>query len=367
MLPEILFTVAFLLQLLFYLGFFFFYSLRKAPEPALSERPVSIVVCARNEADNLKRLLPSLAIQDYAEAELILVDDGSDDETLPVMRSFRKDCERQNFRIEILAIPKGSSAGKKKALAAGIRRACYERILLTDADCRCISANWVREMMRPYETGYKIVLGYGAYERIKGSFMNKLIRMETLLTALQYFSYALAGIAYMGVGRNLSYEKEVFESTGGFKDHEDLLSGDDDLFVSRAARSARTGICDHPDSFTVSLPPENFSAWIRQKRRHITTSHRYSTLHQVLLSTFYLSQLSFYVLGIWLIATGAISTGILILILIRFVVWYMATGVAAVRLREKDLLALAPIYEISIIFIQSYLFLRNSLESPKRW
>ena len=171
----------------------------------------------------------------------------------------------------------------------------------------------------------------------------------------------------MGVGRNLSYEKEVFDRAGGFREHEDLLSGDDDLFVGQAARSVRTGVCDHPDSFTVSLPPGNFAEWIRQKRRHITTSFRYSRMHQALLGTFYLSQLLFYSMGIWLIATGGFRTLLLILVLIRFAVWYLAIGVAAVRLREKDLLTWAPIYEISIIFIQSYLFLRNSLESPKRW
>jgi len=53
-----------------------------------------------------------------------------------------------------------------------------------------------------------IVLGYGAYEKISGSFLNKIIRFETMLTAVQYFSWAKIGCPYMGVGRNLAYKKK---------------------------------------------------------------------------------------------------------------------------------------------------------------
>ena len=62
-------------------------------------------------------------------------------------------------------------------------------------------------MQDGYRPGIEVVLGYGAYKKYPG-FLNKLIRFETFHTALQYFSYALAGKPYMGVGRNLSYRKE---------------------------------------------------------------------------------------------------------------------------------------------------------------
>jgi hypothetical protein len=59
-----------------------------------------------------------------------------------------------------------------------------------------------------------IVLGYGGYEKIANSFLNKLIRFETLLTAMQYF-WAKVGHPYMGVGRNLTYKKEEFFNVNG--------------------------------------------------------------------------------------------------------------------------------------------------------
>ena len=54
-----------------------------------------------------------------------------------------------------------------------------------------------------------IVLGYGAYKKEKG-ILNKLIRFDTYTIAIQYFSYALRSLTYMGVGRNLAYKKSVF-------------------------------------------------------------------------------------------------------------------------------------------------------------
>jgi hypothetical protein len=95
-------------------------------------------------------------------------------------------------------------------------------------------------MQNTYDESTEIVLGYGAYHKKKG-FLNKLIRWETFHTALQYFSYALAGRPYMGVGRNLSYKKTVFFRHKGFSAHNHVASGDDDLFISTAATNINTG------------------------------------------------------------------------------------------------------------------------------
>ena len=64
----------------------------------------------------------------------------------------------------------------------------------------------------------KIQKSYWDMELIikKAGMLNKLIRFETFHTALQYLSYALAGIPYMGVGRNLSYKKDYFFATKVF-------------------------------------------------------------------------------------------------------------------------------------------------------
>jgi hypothetical protein len=63
------------------------------------------------------------------------------------------------------------------------------RLLFTDADCYQFK-DWITAMSSQFTCKKTIVLGYGGYEKIANSFLNKLIRFETLLTAMQYFSWA---------------------------------------------------------------------------------------------------------------------------------------------------------------------------------
>ena len=92
----------------------------------------------------------------------------------------------------------------------------------------------------------------------KSSFLNKLIRFETLFTAIQYFSYARWGRPYMGVGRNLAYTSAEFFNQNGFATHLHIRAGDDDLFVNQAANKLNTNICFSENGITRSVPKKGF-------------------------------------------------------------------------------------------------------------
>ena len=367
MLLLIAFCVVFFIQSYFYLFLFRKYTSFKQSTKLEQTSSVSIIVCAKNEAENIKNLLPILAQQEYFSFELILVDDGSTDDTLQQLYLFEKAHLDSSFKIKIISIDKNDSKGKKTALAKGIHTAQNQIILLTDADCQPTSNHWVSQMSTRFSQKTEIVLGYGAYEKMNNSFLNKLIRFETLLTALQYFSYALDKKTYMGVGRNLAYKKDVFIKARGFDGHNHIISGDDDLFVSQIASDTNTEICDHKDAFTVSKPHTNFKQWIRQKRRHITTASHYKPSIQFLLSIFFITQFFIYVLASISLISQTFNFIILPLFLIRLIFWYATIGKTAARLNEKDLIAFGPLYEISIIFIQLYIFIKNIISPPKHW
>lgn len=374
--------VFFLVVQLYFYAFVFGYYTRSESSPLLIPKSlkgppirnvddfpsgVSVVVCAFNEADNLHSNLKSLAEQRYPDYEIIVVDDGSTDETPRIIKQFQDEFNSEKRPVRVLRIPPSESNGKKYALSRGIEMARRENILLTDADCSPSSPHWINKMASGLEGSSEIVLGYGAYRKIPGSLLNKLIRYETFMTALQYFSYALQGQAYMGVGRNLAYKKVLFENAGGFKTHLDVRSGDDDLFVNEVATSKNTVICDHPDAFTISEPKGELSSWVRQKRRHITTSKHYKSQQKFKLGVFYISQIGFYTGAIVLLTLNTKPMLVIGLILLRFLVFYFTINRTAKKLHEKDLVTLAPLYEISIIFMQLYLFVANTFSPPKKW
>jgi hypothetical protein len=238
--------------------------------------------------------------------------------------------------------------GKKFPLSIGIKSAAHDTVLLTDADCVPASEHWISRMMAPYEKqGIEIVLGYGAYHKKKG-LLNKIIRWETFHTAIQYLNFALAGIPYMGVGRNLSYKKEVFFRLKGFSSHNNIAGGDDDLFINMAANQKNTAVCLDKESFTLSRPAKNFSQWIAQKKRHYSTSRRYKPLHKFLLSLYSFTHFLFYPLFIaallyqWQISLIIFGTRMLL----QGAIYYRSMQ----RLNEKDLFPFFPLFDLGMIF-----------------
>lgn len=279
---------------LYYFGYFFsrIAWFRPRKKDRSQQHPVSVVICARDEDENLARNLPGVLVQSYRSTyEVVVVNDNSLDDSKYILQELKKTFK--SLQVVDLTQEAKLIRGKKYPLSVGIREAKHEVLLLTDADCVPASENWIQIMQDAYDENTELVLGYGAYHRKKG-LLNKLIRFETFHTALQYLSYALAGLPYMGVGRNLSYKKGLFLRHKGFSSINHIPSGDDDLFVNKVATPHNTKVVIDPDAITRSIPKTTWKAWLRQKRRHYTTAKYYKGRHKFLLGLYFSSQFLFY-------------------------------------------------------------------------
>lgn len=356
------------IQTIFYLFIFGKFSFGKAEKGTPKQIPVSIIVCAKNEEENVKKYFPLLLAQKYPDFEIILIDDASRDETLELFEQY----EKQYSNVKLVKVENNEAfwGNKKFALTLGIKTASKEYLLFTDADCYPETENWLTEMSSHFSFKKTIVLGYGAYEKVEGSFLNKLIRFETLLTATQYFAWAKLGKPYMGVGRNLAYKKEEFFEVNGFVNHMKLRSGDDDLFVNQAATKANTAICYDSDGFTFSKAKTSFKEWFTQKRRHVSTAKYYKSFDKAQLGLFYLSQILFLLLPIILFSFPVVKFQcviVLSLILFRYLISWFSLGYAAGKLYEKDVMYFYPILEIILIFTQLSVFIKNVFSKPVHW
>ena len=350
------------IQLFYYLFFFSRLVFHKEKAKATSRtNAVSVIICARDEADNLAKNLPGALVQDYKTThEVIVVYDNSYDDSKYVLEELKRTF-RQLHVVELTQEAK-MIPGKKFPLSIGIKSAKYEIVLLTDADCVPASEHWITSMQEVYDDNTEIVLGYGAYFKKKG-LLNKIIRWETFHAALQYFSYALAGTAYMGVGRNLSYKKAIFYRHKGFSAHNNIPGGDDDLFINMAATRSNTKINLNKDSFTLSKPALSWKQWFAQKKRHYTTSKYYKPFHKFLLGLYACSHFLFYPLLIlsciffnWkfaLIAFGA-------RFILQAIVFYKTMN----KLDEKDLFPLFLFFDLWM-FLYYILFFPALIVKPK--
>ena len=350
----------------YFLLFGYFSFIHKNNQKSSFNQPISVLICAKNEADNLKISLPLIEKQTYYNFELVLINDGSYDNSLEVMEAFKKNASISVTIVNVL--PNEQFWGSKKyALTLGIKAAKYKYLLFTDADCVPTSNNWISEMTSNFSNNYKLILGYGAYKKIKNSFLNKLIRFETLLSSVQYFSYSLTGIPYMGVGRNIAYTKSLFYKANGFAKHIHIKSGDDDLFVNQIATKQNTTICYNNKAFTISNPKTTFKSWINQKRRHISTAKYYKLHHKFLLGLFFSSQILFILMAIVLLTTQFNTLITSSLIVIRYLTVYTSLGFSAKKLDEKDLIIFIPLYELFLIFMQMFIFIKNLISKPSHW
>jgi len=278
-------SFVFLFNLIFWWRFVFF---KSKPETNLSCAGVSVIIAARNEEDNLYNNLEYILTQDYPEFEVIVVNHQSSDDTKHILGALQK----QYTHLKVIEIERNRhlKIGKKLPITLGVKGAKYENLLFTDADCRPASNQWLKGMAACFSEKKDIVLGYGPYQKTKG-LLNALIRFDTIQIAINYFSFALNGMAYMGVGRNLAYKKSVFQTVGGFKSHYGIASGDDDLFIRDAAKRGNTAICIAPETYCFSESKTTWRDWFKQKQRHYTTSGHYKVITKLLLGFFPLALL----------------------------------------------------------------------------
>lgn len=348
-----------------YFSFFYFLPLAKYKDPESDvQRPVSVIVAAHDELENLIELLPMLLDQDYPEFEVLLVNDRSEDDT----EFYTYELEKQypNFRVVTVKKTPEYLNPKKYALALGIRAAKYEHLLFLDADCRPCSPNWIKNMQGGYETGAEVVLGYSPYAHLKG-FLNHLIRYETLLTGIQYLSHANKGKPYMGVGRNLSYTKGCFFKNKGFASHIKTMGGDDDLFVRDAANNSKVSIVISKDAQTESIPKKTFREWLVQKRRHLSVGGRYKAADRRRIGAFVLANILFYILLVVLLVLNSHFAILGALVGLRYLVVLPIYVMVARRLDEKIALPLLPV--LDVVYFINYLFLGVSVVLYKkiRW
>ena len=374
--PVAISLLAVVLVAMVYQVYFYFRYIKKGgaistPQPKTNHEelpPVSVIVCARNEYNNLQEYLPILLSQDYPTYEVIIVDDSSEDDTEFLLERLK----HQYVHLYHTFVPRGARvlSSKKLALTIGLKAAHHEHILLTDADCRPESKNWIREMMQGFANAdTEMVLGFSPYFEKKG-LLNHLISYDTLFTGLQYIGMARAGFPYMGVGRNLAYKRSTFFDMGGFKGLLNNQAGDDDLFVNRVATKKNTSVVCTRDSLIWSAPKTTWHEWLHQKRRHLSVSPQYNlkskcrlTIEPISRALFYASIIASFIWGGWIVA--AITATLLVL---RWIMQMVIINISAHRLGIRKVGMGLFIYDILLPLITLYIIATQRItKKPLYW
>lgn len=354
-----------IIQVIYVLVFQLRLLLHKNEEVVKSKLPsASVVICARNEEDNLFKNLPIILEQVYPDFEVIIVNDQSQDDSIHIIKAYKK---KYPF-IKYIELEKNKHRdfGKKLPLTVGIKGASKDFIVVTDADCIPKSKYWLQNIAKNHKDKKEIVLGYSPYQKTKG-FLNMLIRFDTTAIAITYMSFAKTALAYMGVGRNMGYSRAKFEEVGGFKSHYHIASGDDDLFIKDAANRKNVAIELSPKSFVYTEPKKTWKKWILQKQRHFTTSGEYRLINKLFLGILPLSMFLLYITFFILLFNTEWYYFVLAVFGFRLLFYWVINGLLLKRLEMKDLIWWYPFFEIIHAIVMPFIYYSNSRTERNKW
>lgn len=267
------FSLLFLIQIFFYFNYYRKpYSVackreKNSNKPFCRKPKVSVIIASENAADELAENLPVILTQDYPDFEVIVVNNGSTDESETLLQSLQ--LKHPHLYITYLPYSNDITFGRRKlALTIGIKAAKGEALLFTEPYSKPVSDQWISSMMEELPDGKDVVLGYSFYSRTK-TFFNRIARFDNHLFSMQYISMALKSRPFTGIYRNLAFRKHLFFDNKGFAAFLNLENGED-VFINQIITDTNTSVALSSDSFMESSN-DRFSLWKQVKKSYSIT------------------------------------------------------------------------------------------------
>ena len=230
--------------------------------------PVSLVVCCKNEAENLPRLLASVAAQTHPAFEVVFANDHSTDQTAKILDEF---CQNHPFATYFST----EKTGKKNALREAVERTQHAIVVCTDADCT-LPPTHLQTIAAYFDAENPDLLLGGVRIETQKSLFAQLQALEFASLIASTAGACALRMPIMCNGANLAFKKSVFiELSGQLYDRE--ISGDDQflLFAAKRAR-CRIRFLKAADTVVTTQPQATLGKFLRQRGRWTSKGKSYT-------------------------------------------------------------------------------------------
>lgn len=325
---------------------------------------VSVILCVKDEAYNLKQTLPYFLEQEYPDYEVIVVNMASQDETEAILLRTKE--VYPHLKIVNMCKNINKFTGKKYPLSIGIRSAKNNIILVSESDTKPSSFQWIREMVNGFLSGDSITIGYTALKTGDG-FFSWLINYDNLTLFMNYLSLSMLGVSFMGEGRNLAYKRDMFFKKGAFISYYNLISGEDDIFINKVANSGNTTVNLNTNAINETIIEELFYDWKLKKHRHYQSVKHFHFFDRIVTSLVPVSTVLLY---------GVIALAIVfhfpwewcaMVVLIKWIIQIIVYFKASIRLKTKKIAIFAPLFEILFLFVNTIFKLQSLRRKKNKW
>lgn len=250
---------------------------------------ISLIATVLNEGESIHRLMESIQEQTLPPDEIVIVDGGSRDETVAILRGYRR-----QLPLRVLVEPGcGISAGRNRAIAA----AQGEIIAVTDAGVR-LNADWLERITAPLlaDRGLDVVGGFfraaprTAFEAALGAATLPLVD-------------EIDPAAFLPSSRSIAFRKAASEAVGGYPEWLDYC---EDLIFDLRLRAAGRRFAFARQAVVHFQPRPSLRQFYRQYflyARGDGKARLWSKRHLIRYSTYLLAVPLIFLLG-WLVEPG---------------------------------------------------------------
>ncbi len=274
----------------------------------------SIIIPARNEAENIGNCLQDLLSQNYPAhlVEIIVINDHSTDDTAAIVQSLIREYPKQIQLIDLEEKLRGQemNAYKKKAIEIAIGESRGEWIVTTDADCR-LPNQWLA-LYDAYIQQHKPVMVAGPVMFTSNGSIIQLFQLLDFMSLQGITAAAVsAGSHTMCNGANLAYRKDVFYEVGQFAGIDQLASGDDMLLMYKIKQKYPQGLgyLFDREAIVRTAPMFTWKQFINQRIRWASKADQYKdrSIFWVLLLVYLLNLSLLILLPVNLFVDGEIA------------------------------------------------------------
>lgn len=265
-----LFSLLFFIQLFYYFNYYrkpYDYVKKIDQYEGLSDKfkpKVSVIIVSENEVDSLTENLSTILNQDYPDFEVVVVNNGSTDESDVLLTSM--ELSHPNLYHTYLPYSNDKMLGRYKlALTLGAKAAKGDILLFTQPYCSPVSNKWISSMVSGFSEEKEVVLGYSFYQK-KNRFYNRMARFDNHIFSMQYLSRAIKSHPYVGIFRNVAFRKHLFFDNKGFASNLHLEAADE-ILLNEIMTTDNTAVALSQDSF-VETKMQEFSLWKQIKRSY---------------------------------------------------------------------------------------------------
>ena len=326
-----------------------------------SKEGVSVIIVSHNNAEFLKRNLPSFLMQFYENYEVIVVDECSEDDTQDVLAEIQKAYPQLRY-TRIFPDTKFRFT-KKLAINIGILAAKHDVLLFSESYCRPASSFWVRTMQSYFDKDTAVVLGFSNYIEDGSGIMKR--RCFRLLRFLKMCFLVKSKKYILGDGCNMAYRKSYYIKNRGFTGNSQSYLGYDNDMVRELSKFGKVRVVKDPNSYMI-VDENDKKGGVDEISYYFASKFKWPIALRAQVEGDEIVRILFYGLSFCFIIMGVFEEYLLILVLLTFLLDFILLNIYSKHLKQRKLF-LTSLVVSTVGFAYRWYWNGYSFFNRKKW